>query len=104
MAYTVTTTYTIAADGTISCAVACTAVSRADTGYDLKVINSGIGAIQSQTALFRDNMVATLSLGPYVALADLINIVALVIAQVTTEIARRRAVIAGKPTDASKSI
>ena len=104
MAYTVTTTYTIATDGTISCAVACTAVSGADTGYDLKVINAAIGAIQSQTPLYRDLMVATLSLGPYVAIADLTNIVALVLAQVTTEIARRRAVIAGKPANASKSI
>lgn len=104
MAYTVTTVYTIAADARISCVITCTAVSGGDVGYDLNVINTGIGAIQSQTPLFRDNMVATLTLGPYVQIADLLNIVALVLAQVITEIARRRAVIAGKPTNASKSL
>ena len=91
----------MAADGRISVVIACTA---ADATFDQNVINAGIGAIQSQTPLFRDNMVSTLSLGPYVALADLNNLVALVMGQITTEITRRRAVNTGKPSNSSVNI
>ena len=97
MAYTVTSTYTIATDGRMTAVITCTAVSGADTGYDLKVINS---AINAQTPAFRDNMVATLTIGPLVDFASVISMVAAVMGQIRTEIARRRADILNKPADA----
>jgi hypothetical protein len=101
MAYTVTTAYTIATDGRISCVLTCTA---ADAGYVTTVINKGIGYLQAQTPSYRDVMTDSVTLGPFVEIADLTNQVAIVLAQIIVEVARVRAVVAGKPANATKTV